>query len=78
MIIAIWAYPYINVKKPHIGLYKSYSNVNRMNIRVLEKQSNFISKISTSPSESGPTHLDGREYPSLLQVVSNEPSTTGT
>ena len=53
MIIAIWALPYINVKKPHIGLYKSYSNGSGLNlIRVLEKQSNSLSKILVSPSES--------------------------
>ena len=52
MIIEIRTWPYINVKKLNIVLYKSYSNKSGMNIKVLEKQSNFISRISASPSKS--------------------------
>ena len=69
---------YINVKKPHIGLNKSYNIENRVNIRVLEtKKLHKLAICISLKCEDLPTWMV-EKYPSLLQVISNMPSKSRT
>ena len=59
-------------------LKQSYSNEDRMNVRVIETKQLHKLDIDITLGKWEPTHLDGREYTSLLQDVSNDPSTIRT